>query len=281
MGKNCGCVPCKKPIETKKKKCKPFSVCVGNYSLIWDGSCASVQERTYKIPDGTYTSLTFQGGCIVGVGNAPVPQYTPQACCGTEERIETPRNDTATNTVSLTNYWDPTAIFSVKGNGTPDRPYNPTLKLSKGVGNNLEVRSDGLYANTYFKTSDTVEVTGKGSAQEPYKFTVKGSEPKLPKVNEDEIEGNGFTILTDGRVKADGDLNLVSNLEFSDPDVFQVVNGGMKTVVNVDLDKLRGAVKVEPNAGLKGNGSVSTPISLDMDFIVDKLKELGFKQEQT
>lgn len=61
--------------------CEEFSVCVGNYTLSYDGTCVKLGPRGYKIPDGTYSNITFQDGCIVGVGQAQVPAYTPPACC--------------------------------------------------------------------------------------------------------------------------------------------------------------------------------------------------------
>ena len=61
--------------------CEEFSVCMGNHTLSYDGKCLALTPRSFKIEDGTYSSITFVGGCIVGVGAAQVPAYTPSACC--------------------------------------------------------------------------------------------------------------------------------------------------------------------------------------------------------
>lgn len=80
------CKPCKAAIEETPKVCRPFSVCVGNKSLVYDGSCLYLLDRKTKIKAGTYTSITFdENGCVVGAGQAPLAEYTPQACCGTAD----------------------------------------------------------------------------------------------------------------------------------------------------------------------------------------------------
>lgn len=76
-----------------KKNCPPvdpvdppvvyegFSLCVGNKTLTYDGKGFVVTDRTFQIPDGTYSKITYSGGCVVGVGQAGVAAYTPNACC--------------------------------------------------------------------------------------------------------------------------------------------------------------------------------------------------------
>lgn len=83
------CKPCKKEIKNLPKKCKPFTVCVGNKSLVFDGTCLHALPRKIQIPAGTYTSITLdENGCIVDAGTAPVPVYTPQACCDPAEKTD-------------------------------------------------------------------------------------------------------------------------------------------------------------------------------------------------
>ena len=284
---NCGCKPCKTEIPKKTKTCKPFSICVGNHSLIWDGSCASIVKRKYQIPNGTFTSVTFEDGCIVGVGQAPIPQYTPQACCDgdTVEQVGGTQGLTrakgVNNLVTITNgaisvepMWDANGNIKVEGNGTQDKPWKPSVRISSKTGNTLKMENDGLFANLFFKTTDTVTVTGKGTSLEPYRLDVKGAEAKLAEINKEEVEGNGFTIDKQGRIKADPDLSLVTNLEF-DIDAFTVMNAGTKTLVVVDEQKLKTGSSIKTGDGITGNGTTGNELKLDLtEAVVDKMLDV-------
>ena len=284
---NCGCKPCKTEIPKKTKTCKPFSICVGNHSLIWDGSCASIVKRKYQIPNGTFTSVTFEDGCIVGVGQAPIPQYTPQACCDgdTVEQVggtqDLTRAKGVNNLVTITNgaisvepMWDANSNIKVEGNGTQDKPWKPSVRISSKTGNTLKMENDGLFANLFFKTTDTVTVTGKGTSLEPYRLDVKGAEAKLAEINKEEVEGNGFTIDKQGRIKADPDLSLVTNLEF-DIDAFTVMNAGTKTLVVVDEQKLKTGSSIKTGDGITGNGTTGNELKLDLtEAVVDKMLDV-------
>lgn len=284
---NCGCKPCKTEIPKKPKTCKPFSICVGNHSLIWDGSCASIVKRKYQIPNGTFTSVTFQDGCIVGVGQAPIPQYTPQACCDgdTVEQVggtqDLTRAKGVNNLVTITNgaisvepMWDANGNIKVEGNGTPDKPWKPSVRISSKTGNTLKMENDGLFANLFFKATETVEVTGKGTSLEPYRLDVKGAEAKLAEINKEEVEGNGFTIDKQGRIKADADLAIVTNLEFSS-DAFTVMNAGAKTLVVVDEQKLKTGSSIKTGDGITGNGTTGNELKLDLtEAVVDKMLDV-------
>lgn len=284
---NCGCKPCKTEIPKKTKTCKPFSICVGNHSLIWDGSCASIVKRKYQIPNGTFTSVTFEDGCIVGVGQAPIPQYTPQACCDgdTVEQVGGTQGLTrakgVNNLVTITNgaisvepMWDANSNIKVEGNGTQDKPWKPSVRISSKTGNTLKMENDGLFANLFFKTTDTVTVTGKGTSLEPYRLDVKGAEAKLAEINKAEVEGNGFTIDKQGRIKADPDLSLVTNLEF-DIDAFTVMNAGTKTLVVVDEQKLKTGSSIQTGDGITGNGTTGNELKLDLtEAVVDKMLDV-------
>ena len=284
---NCGCKPCKTEIPKKTKTCKPFSICVGNHSLIWDGSCASIVKRKYQIPNGTFTSVTFEDGCIVGVGQAPIPQYTPQACCDgdTVEQVggtqDLTRAKGVNNLVTITNgaisvepMWDANGNINVEGNGTQDKPWKPSVRISSKTGNTLKMENDGLFANLFFKTTDTVTVTGKGTSLEPYRLDVKGAEAKLAEINKEEVEGNGFTIDKQGRIKADPDLSLVTNLEF-DIDAFTVMNAGTKTLVVVDEQKLKTGSSIKTGDGITGNGTTGNELKLDLtEAVVDKMLDV-------
>lgn len=284
---NCGCKPCKTEIPKKPKTCKPFSICVGNHSLIWDGSCASIVKRKYQIPNGTFTSVTFEDGCIVGVGQAPIPQYTPQACCDgdTVEQVggtqDLTRAKGVNNLVTITNgaisvepMWDANGNIRVDGNGTANKPWKPSVRISSKTNNTLKMENDGLFANLFFKTTETVEVTGKGTSLEPYKLDVKGAEAKLAEINKEEVEGNGFTIDKQGRIKADPDLAIVTNLEFSS-DAFTVMNAGAKTLVVVDEQKLKTGSSIKTGDGITGNGITGNELKLDLtEAVVDKMLDV-------
>ena len=83
------CKPCRNTTVDKPKACKTFSICVGNKSLVYDGKCLSLLNRKNPIPAGTYTSITLdENGCIIEAGTAPLPQYTPQACCEHDDTTE-------------------------------------------------------------------------------------------------------------------------------------------------------------------------------------------------
>lgn len=253
---NCGCKPCSKPLPASTKTCKPFKLCVGNFSLIWDGKCASIQPRAFQIPNGTYTSITFTDGCITGVGQAPLPQYTPQQCCDGE--VAAPRTSQGSGSLSTGNeqgnltvinngsitvkpVWDARGNIAVTGLGTADKPWKPSVKISKQTGNTLVENQDGLFANLFFQTTSTVEVTGTGIKSNPYKLNVKGAEAKLPTINKDSFEGNGFTIDEQGRWKFDDELKLVSNLKFEHK-AFKVMDQGAATAVFVDDNALAEAL---------------------------------------
>lgn len=285
---NCGCKPCSKPLPKKTKACKPFTICVGNYSLIWDGECASIQERTYQIPDGTYTSITFQDGCIVGVGQAPIPQYTPQQCCdvgepagnsqvGTTVSTGNVRGNLAivqNGTITVAPNWDINGNIKVTGFGTADNPWKPSLRISGKQGNTLVEETDGLFANLFFKTTETVSVTGKGTKAEPYALDVKSAEVKLPSINKVEIEGNGFTIDEYGRWKADENLKVITNLKFDHP-AFSVIDQGISTLIAVNTPLLRNGVELQVGDGLSGKGVTDDPIKFDLtDDLVGKILDV-------
>lgn len=277
---NCGCKPCKQNITSIATKCETFSVCIGNKTLTFDGTCISLSDRQYKIPDGTFTSVTFEGGCIVGVGQAPIPVYTPQACCDGESTSTTTSSTSikvspsTKNLATITNgvlsvepIWDTSGLISVNGTGSADSPWKPTIKLSNADGNVLTSKSDGLYAQTSFKTSDTVTVTGKGTSTDPFKFDVKQPSAKLDEINKENITGNGYTITKTGLIKADNDLTLVTNLTF-DNSAFTVVDRGDTTLVMVDDTKLKTGSSIKTGDGLTGVGTTADPLKLNLTVSV-------------
>lgn len=276
---DCGCRPCKTELPAKRKKCKPFSLCVGNFTLIFDGVCPRIEPRQYQIPDGTYTSITFNNGCITAVGEAPIPQYTPQQCCGDDNDLG--HNDEAGADLSTLNIpgnlartqngsvvvkpvWDMTGNVVVSGLGIGDNPYKPKVKISNKEGNTLVEETDGLFANLFFKTTDTVEVEGDGTKAKPYKLNVLGAEVKLPKINQTEILGNGFTLDEYGRWKVGDDFTVVTKLTVDHP-AFDFVDQGGSIALLVNDQVLRTGAALVTGAGLSGKGSTQEPLVLDLN----------------
>lgn len=274
----CGCKPCRKPFSGANKKCKPFQICVGNYTLTYDGNCPTIQERTIKIPDGTYTSITFVNGCITGVGEAPIPQYTPQQCCdagadtGSSQRGDSLSTATTqgnlavikNNELSVTPQWDAQGNIQVQGQGTADRPWKPSIRISRKAGNTLVEEADGLFANLFFKTTNTVTVNGDGTKVKPYELNVVGADAKLPVINKTEIDGNGFTIDTFGRWKVDDTLNIVTNLKIDHP-AFSVIDQGASTLIAVNAPLLQNGVPLQVGTGLTGAGTKESPVNINLN----------------
>ena len=126
---------------TDEKQCPSFSFCAGNKTVSFDGECMTVTDRTYQIPDGTYSTVTFKDGCIVGVGHVAVPAYTPNECCGP----------------------------AGSGNeGTGD------VTISAHPANLLKDTPDGLVVTPVFKGSG-VSVTGAGTLSDPFIITASAS----------------------------------------------------------------------------------------------------------
>lgn len=131
--------PCSQP--PKQQCCDPatpeFSLCIGDYALTWAGKRATV-ERTRQTPDGTYTSVTVQNGCIVAYGTAPIASYTPPYCA--------PAPDSCGGV-------------------------NATAPISPQAGNTLSSNAGGLYAHTYIQGQTGIVVTGSGTATDPFVIT--------------------------------------------------------------------------------------------------------------
>ncbi|ETD72768.1 hypothetical protein V757_02180 [Pelistega indica] len=80
------CISKRKKCEEKETPvplppCQEVAFCAGNYTISFDGRCLHKSPRAYQIPNGTYSTVTFEDGCIVGVGQVAPAQYTPNECC--------------------------------------------------------------------------------------------------------------------------------------------------------------------------------------------------------
>lgn len=124
--------------EEPNREGQPFSLCVGNYTLHYDGYVLWTERRAYQIPDGTFTQITFTDGCITGVGQAPVAGYTPSDCCG-----------------------PPGSPGTGPGGGEGQEAISP-------VACNLLARStQGLYVTPHILGVNGVSVSGCGTAADP------------------------------------------------------------------------------------------------------------------
>lgn len=247
---NCGCKPCSKELPDAKRKCKEFSLCVGNKSLHYDGNCLYVTDRKFKIPNGTYTSITFQEGCIVGVGTAPLPVYTPQACCDEETTTVVERTPELkvspetgnlavieNNTLTVNPFWKDTTSIHVGGDGSTSKPWQAKVKLNP-TSNRITTTEQGLKVELEFADSDTVTVTGDGTTENPYKFNSKLEKLTLPKINSKAVEGIGYSVSEQGLMKVSEGVNFTTNLSFSSS-AFTIVKTGFETKVFVDEGLLR------------------------------------------
>ena len=247
---NCGCKPCSSPLPNEKRKCKKFSLCVGNKSLHYDGDCLYVTDRTFQIPDGTYTSITFQGGCVVGVGTAPLPVYTPQACCDGETTTVVERTPELkvspevgnlavieNNTLTVNPFWKDTKSIHVGGNGSTAKPWEASVKLHP-TANRITSTEQGLKVELVFAGSDTVTVSGDGTTESPYKFNHKIEKLTLPKINNKKVEGIGYSVSEEGLMKVAEGVDFTTNLSFSSS-AFTIVKTGFETKVFVDEGLLR------------------------------------------
>lgn len=257
---NCGCKPCSKEMPASKTKCKQFSLCVGNKSLHYDGNCLFVTDRKYKIPDGTYTSITLKDGCIVGVDKAPLPIYTPQACCDGAAPVTEVRSEPLTvaegagnlaviegNKLTVDPVWKTTKSVNVSGVGTSANPWKAEVVLANQY-NRIVATEQGLKVELEFGSSDTVKLAGSGTVADPYKFTVDKLQATLPEVNKAEVLGNGFTITKTGLFKTTNpDLELITNLQFSTP-ALTATNAGVATVISLHEDELVTAIIASPTA---------------------------------
>lgn len=132
------CPPAPEPLPD----CEPVSFCAGNYSVNFDGRCLHVEPNANPLPDGTYSTFTLEDGCIVGVGTAPLPEYTPSDCCA------------APNT----------------GGGS-----SQTLVISPDPSNILQLLPDGLAVLPVFRGEEGIDVSGAGTATNP--ITIKYAGP--------------------------------------------------------------------------------------------------------
>lgn len=124
---------------------EPFDLCVGDYTLKWDGFCLTV-ERSRHTPDGTYTEVTLVDGCIVEYGYAGEATYTPPYC-------------------------NPNPAHCQDGGtgATAD------VKISTSPDNTLKQTSSGLFARTYVQGGTGITVGGTGTVTSPYTISLSQS----------------------------------------------------------------------------------------------------------
>lgn len=135
------CIPDEPEKEIYPPATEPFEQCVGAYTWNWDGTRLRRYEGV-KIPDGTYSQITFLDGCIVDAGTCPEPIYTPPYCSPNP----TPCQDGQTG-----------------GDGSPS-------PISPSADNSLKYLGNGLFARTYIQSApnSAIYVTGVGTVDDPY-----------------------------------------------------------------------------------------------------------------
>lgn len=115
----------------------PFKVCVGAKAgvLSWDGKTLRFQKETMTIPDGTYSSITIKDGCIIDMGDADIPEYTPPAC------VEPP---------------------------TPCNGGGTSISVSPSAGNLTTDTVNGIYTTVVFGDGTNTTITGAGTPGNPF-----------------------------------------------------------------------------------------------------------------
>ena len=133
------CIPDEPEKEIYPPATEPFEQCVGAYTWNWDGTRLRRYEGV-KIPDGTYSQITFLDGCIVDAGTCPEPIYTPPYCSPNP----TPCQDGQTG--------------------------GDTAPISPSADNSLKYLGNGLFARTYIQSApnSAISITGVGTVENPY-----------------------------------------------------------------------------------------------------------------
>lgn len=126
---------CEEKQQQEPKVCPQIEFCAGNQTIIFDGECLRAEPRTEQIPDGTFSAIRFENGCIVGVGHLPVPSYTPSPCAADV------------------------------GGGTS--PVAADVVLSQNPSNLLRETPDGLAVQPVFRGVDGVSIRGTGTSTDP------------------------------------------------------------------------------------------------------------------
>lgn len=156
------CVP--EEVTPPKEPTPAFDLCVGDYSLHWDGTHLT-HSRKMVTPDGTYGSITLQDGCVVAYGDCEIPTYTPPYC-------------------------NPNPLPCGEGNGTG----GGTATVSPTAGNHLKQDQFGLFVKTYLSGGTGITISGDGTHQRPYVVALQG--------NADGNSGTDATIVGSGAIDA-------------------------------------------------------------------------------
>ena len=155
------CVP--EEVVPPKQPTPAFDLCVGDYSLHWDGTHLT-HDRKMVTPDGTYGSITLRDGCVVAYGDCEIPTYTPPYC-------------------------NPNPLPCGEGGGA-----GGTVTVSPTAGNHLKQDQFGLFAKTYLSGGTGIVVSGDGTQQRPYTVSLQG--------NADGNSGSDATIVGSGVIEA-------------------------------------------------------------------------------
>lgn len=160
------CVP--EEVVPPKEPTPAFDLCVGDYSLHWDGTHLT-HSRKIVTPDGTYGSITLHDGCVVAYGDCEIPTYTPPYC-------------------------NPNPLPCGEGVGTGGGTGGGTVTVSPTAGNHLKQDPFGLFAKTYLSGGTGITVSGEGTQQRPYTVALQG--------NADGNSGTEATIVGSGAIDA-------------------------------------------------------------------------------
>lgn len=168
-------VPCDEVVKEAEDRARPsWSVCLPFGGRLWSAYGNVMYDGGVAPQDGTYTSITVQGGCIVGVGHAtpPAPTYQPVDCAADPVSCAADLPPLPQETVIIRPADDPTtpaggdcgcvilgsAQIAVTGDGSADSPYRIEHNRNRGATIN------GMVFDEYGHLTNTYDVDDKSTA---------------------------------------------------------------------------------------------------------------------
>lgn len=155
--------------------CAAFDACLGlGRRISYNGKCFTLLEDVVT-PDGWYDRIQVVNGCIVAVGQAEEAIYTPPPCAPSPESCVT---GTSGGAFSCSD------IISAKAGNLSTCSGNKILTTIHFGGGNVTVTGTGTSndpivlsapsgGGSTVLSSNTLDITGEGSLQDPYLINLK------------------------------------------------------------------------------------------------------------
>lgn len=153
-----------------------------------DAPCVKI-----NVPDGTYTQVTVQGGCIVGASQTITPVQPSPLCCGESgtsagggQVLTAPQDGANLSSIVNSNlvtrvHFSPASNITVTGTGTASNPFTMSVSATSG----------SVASGT--STPSALEVTGAGTSSSPLRVNHK-------RIPGNAIDSNGFKTDEFGHV---------------------------------------------------------------------------------